>query len=215
MSKAEEHVEQIEEQEEHQEDPSKGLTPLENILRKADIAEFMLTMLKRLKVDHGFRSIKMANAPFDYYSWDLNKRAKFLGAPNIECLTKTMIMVNYMYREESKDDPHYPRFVVVIVQYCRQISSQKVLNLMKKYQNSFYKNAEDKIGIKGHKFRLAENKDMEELSGYRFNAVTPFFMANEKLPVVLDESIATLDPKYFWMGGGRVSLKLGTSIEDF
>ena len=39
------------------EDPSKGLTPLENALRKADIVEFMTSMLKRLKVDHGFRSI--------------------------------------------------------------------------------------------------------------------------------------------------------------
>ena len=56
---------------------------------------------------------------------------------------------------------------------------------------------------------------MEELSGYRFNAVTPYFMANESLPVILDESIATLDPAYFWLGGGRVSLKLGTSICEF
>ena len=123
MSETKDKVEEVEVQEEESKDPSVGLTPLENMLRKAEIVEFMLTMTKRLKVDHGFRSIKMANAPFDYYKWDLNKRAKFLGAPDIEMLTKTMIMVNYMYREESKEDPHYPRFVVVIVQYCRQISS--------------------------------------------------------------------------------------------
>ena len=83
------------EKEEKHDDPAKGLTPLENMLRKADIAEFMLTMLKRLKVDCGFRSIKMANAPHDYYTWDLHKRAKFLGAPSHESLCKTMIMVNY------------------------------------------------------------------------------------------------------------------------
>ena len=76
-------------------DPAEGLTPLENMLRKADIVEFMLTTLKRLKVDHGFRSVQMANAPYDYYKWDLVKRAKFLGAPGPESLTKTMIMVNY------------------------------------------------------------------------------------------------------------------------
>ena len=85
----------IEDVEEKQDDPSQGLTLLENLLRKADIAEFMLTTVKKLKVDHGFRSIQMANAPHDYYSWDLPKRAKFLGAPKIEMLTKTMIMVNY------------------------------------------------------------------------------------------------------------------------
>ena len=56
---------------------------------------------------------------------------------------------------------------------------------------------------------------MEELSGYRFNAVTPFFMQNQTMPVILDQSVADLDPQYFWMGGGRVSLKLGTSVADF
>ena len=86
---------------------------------------------------------------------------------------------------------------------------------MKKYQNSFYeKEPEMKVGIKGHKFRLAENQDMEELSGYRFNAVMPFFMTNTTLPIILDSDIANLSPEYFWMGGGRVSLKLGTSIDD-
>ena len=50
---------------------------------------------------------------------------------------------------------------------------------MKRYQNSFYeKEADKKVGIKGFKFRLCENQDMERLSGYRFNAVTPYFMAD-------------------------------------
>ena len=56
---------------------------------------------------------------------------------------------------------------------------------------------------------------MAELSGYKFNAVTPFFMKNESLPIIIDKSIADLEPAYFWMGGGRVSLKLGTSVADF
>ena len=102
---------------------------------------------------------------------------------------------------------------MVIVQYCRQIQAQRILNIMKKHQNDA--NPDNKVPIKGFKFRLCENEDMEKLSGYRFNAVTPFFMANESLPVILDESIAKLDPAYFWMGGGRVSLKIGTSISDF
>ena len=179
----------IEQEEVVQEDPSLHISPVENMVRKAEIVEFMLTMMKKLKVDYGFRSIQMANAPYEYYSWDLQKRAKFLNAPSYECLTKSMIMVNYMYREENASDPHYPKFVLVIVQYCRQISSQKVLNVAKRYQNSFYTDKKDedkKIGIKGYKFRLCTNEDMEELSGYRFNAVTPFLMKNETMPVILD-----------------------------
>ena len=125
-------------------------------------------------------------------------------------------MVNYQYREECKDDPHYPRYVVIVVQYCRQISSQKVLNFAKNYQNSFYENEKDKkIGIKGFKFRLATSEDMEKISGYYFNAVTPFFMKDESHPVLVDRHIAELQPSYFWLGGGRVSLKLGISVPDF
>ena len=125
-------------------------------------------------------------------------------------------MENYVYREDCAADPHYPRYVVVIVQYCRQISSQKVLNVAKKYQNSFYNDQpEKKIGGKGFKFRLATDTAMAELSGYKFNAVTPFFMKDETLPMILDESIANLDCGYFWLGGGRVSLKTGVSVGEF
>ena len=85
---------------------------------------------------------------------------------------------------------------------------------MKKFQNKA-NTPENCVPIKGFKFRLAENQDMEDLSGYRFNAVTPYFMTNEKLPIILDETIANLDPAYFWIGGGRVSLKIGTSIKEF
>ena len=56
---------------------------------------------------------------------------------------------------------------------------------------------------------------MAKLSGYMFNAVTPFFMADETLTVIMDQNIADLDPQYFWMGGGRRSLKMGCSINEF
>ena len=64
-----------------QEDPTKSMTKLEVLQYKTDIAEFMLDMLRKLKIDYGFRSITMANAPWDYYCKSLEERAKFLGAP--------------------------------------------------------------------------------------------------------------------------------------
>ena len=79
-------------------DPSAGMTPLEDMIRRAETIEFMHSMLKRLKVDHGLRSVKMANAPNEYYQWDLSKRMNFLGAPSTQSLCKTMIMENYQYR---------------------------------------------------------------------------------------------------------------------
>ena len=49
------------------------------------------------------------------------------------------------------------------------------------------------------------------------NAITPFFMkeGGMKLPILLSERIAKLDPAYFWMGGGRLELKMGISVPEF
>ena len=63
-------------------DPSAGLSPLEDMIRRAETIEFMHEMLRKLKSEHGFHSVKMANAPNHYYQWDLSKRMEFLGAPS-------------------------------------------------------------------------------------------------------------------------------------
>jgi len=171
-----------------------------------------------MKVDLGFKSVQMANIePQIYFPWSLERRMEFLGAPSVESLCKTMIMENTNYREQNADDPHYVKYLVVVIQYCRNINAQKVLNYAKQYQNSYYTEKGDeskKIGAKGFKFRLASKQAMADLSGYEHNAVTPLFMKSE-LAVVLDEHIAELEPAYFWMGGGRLSLKLGISLEHF
>ena len=66
---------------------------------------------------------------------------------------------------------------------------------MKKIQNDGNAGTPDKIiGTKGFKFRMATSEEMAKLSGYEFNAVTPFFMADESLTVVMDQHIADLEP---------------------
>ena len=57
----------------------------------------------------------MARAPHDYYTWSLEKRRNFLGAPSINALSKTIIMKNSEYNEEHASDPYYPKFIAVIV----------------------------------------------------------------------------------------------------
>jgi hypothetical protein len=76
------------------------------------------------------------------------------------------------------------------------------------------------IGKKFFKYRLAEEEDAYALSGYKYNAITPFFMneanGGNKLKIILSDTIAKgLNPGYFWLGGGRVELKLGISVEEF
>ena len=78
-------------------------------------------------------------------------------------------------------------------------------------------NEEQKLSKKGFHFRLAPEPEAFELTGMVNNAITPFFMkpGGQKLPILLSEKIAKLDPSYFWMGGGRLELKMGISVEEF
>lgn len=88
---------------------------------------------------------------------------------------------------------------------------------MKNYQRDAYKNDKSKvIGRKFFKYRLAEEEDAYALSGYKYNAITPFFMNNNDLKIIIADTIVHgLNPAYFWLGGGRVELKIGVSVEEF
>ena len=74
-----------------------------------------------------------------------------------------------------------------------------------------------KVGTKGFHFRLAEEADALALSGYAYNAITPFLMqgGGEQLPIILSEDIVNLEPAYFWHSGGRIQIKMGVSVPDF
>ena len=37
----------------------------------------------------------------------------------------------------------------------------------------------------------------------------------EKLPIILSQDIAELEPGYFWHSGGRIQIKMGVSVPDF
>jgi prolyl-tRNA editing enzyme YbaK/EbsC (Cys-tRNA(Pro) deacylase) len=61
---------------------------------------------------------------------------------------------------------------------------------------------------------MAEEEKAIELTGYGYNAITPFLM-KQKIPIILASDIANLRPAYFWLGGGEVDLKLGISVSEF
>ena len=62
---------------------------------------------------------------------------------------------------------------------------------------------------------MADEADAYELSGYTYNSVTPFFMKDNSLRIIIGNTIASLEPRYFWLGGGRIELKMGISLEEF
>lgn len=192
------------------------MTPEEQLVDTADSVLTMHMMVKRLKVDAGLRSLQMARAPHDYYQWTLEQRRAFLGATSVHALCKTIVMKNSEYNEDYKDDPFYPRFIMVIVQYSKKLVSQNIAAIMKNYQRKGNKDESKHIGKKFFKYRLADEEDAYALSGYKYNAITPFFMKDNSLKIILADTIAKgLNPDYFWLGGGRVELKLGISVEEF
>jgi hypothetical protein len=40
-------------------------------------------------------------------------------------------------------------------------------------------------------------------------------MRDDSLKIILSDEIYSLNPAYFWLGGGRVELKLGIALEEF
>lgn len=122
-------------------------------------------------------------------------------------------MKNVLFNADHPADPTYPKYVCVITQYVAKLNAHKVKNLMKAYQNA---NTEvQKASSSGFKFRLADEKDAVELTGYGHNGMTPFYMKNDSLLIILAEGIAKLEPKYFFLGAGKVNLKIGISVEEF
>ena len=88
---------------------------------------------------------------------------------------------------------------------------------MRDWQHSQVKEGGKKVASKGFHYRLADEADALNLSGYAYNAITPFFMTGggERLPIILSEDIAQMNPAYFWFSGGRIQIKMGVSVPDF
>ena len=156
-------------------------------------------------------SVQLKRAQANYYEISLEQRRDFLGAPSTYHLCKTIIMENTAYDESAAADPWYPRHIAVIVQYEARMNAEKIMKFMKDYQNS---QSPKKLSRKCFHFRLADEGVARELTGYGYNAITPFLMKT-KVPVLLSKSVLELTPQYFWMGGGEVDLKLGMSVEEF
>ena len=72
------------------------------------------------------------------------------------------------------------------------MAAQRIVTILRDWQHARVKQGGKKVGVKGFHFRLAEEADALNLSGYKYNAITPFFMngGGEHLPIILSEDIA-------------------------
>ena len=127
------------------------------------------------------------------------------------------MLENTAYEEKYSNEPFFFKHVAVVIQYESRLNSEKVMKFAKNLQNEKYVNT--KLGKKYFHFRLADEDEARELTGYGYNAITPFLMKTQylliRLPVIMSDALVDLRPNYLWLGGGEVDLKLGMSVDEF
>ena len=139
-----------------------------------------------------------------YYDWDYEQRAKRLNAPTIDHLCKSLLFKNTKWKPRTSEDTslgfEHPEFILVIVQYTDKISSKKLNMAMKERMGNSQ-------GIKAFNMRIAHEDEAVRLTGYGNNAVSPFGMT-EKVPIIVTEKIAKLNPPFLFLGCGHVDWKI-------
>ena len=116
----------------------------------------------------------------------------------------SMLLITQRFREKEASDFYHP-FVCVIIQFVTSLKNQKLIRVLKKFQND---NAPKKVGQKGFHYRLASDEDSYKITGYMHNAVTPFMFNDTSIPIVISQPITEIQPEYIWFGGGHVNNKI-------
>lgn len=155
----------------------------------------------------GLYSSRWVWVPEPYYTWPLEKRAAMLKAPNTAHLCKSLLLENKKVTDETHNFWLHPRFVMVILQYEAELSTELLTKSIRRLRP-----VEERLDPSEFDWRIADPEDNDRITGYQFNSVTPLGM-NEEVPIILSSAVAELG--YFWMGGGHVHLKLGLSVSEF
>ncbi len=189
-----------------------GKSEAEKSLKEDVEYNLVINKVKSYMLQHGYKSFGIIRVPsqLHYYEQSLEWRREFISAPSKDHLCKSIVMENTSF-DSAFQSPHYQQFYCVIIQYTTKINSDKLMKLGRQIQNESA-SKESRLGKKAFHFRLVPEETSFQLTGYRHNAVTPFAMT-EKMPMILSDSIATLQPGYFYLGGGAIDLKIRVAIQ--
>ena len=99
----------------------------------------MKFLLSELKEKRGLTSVRVIRATEDYFDLSYEDRVKQLGAQSTAQLCKTIIMQNTRHETgltsfpESKNDPSYPKNIIVMTQFEGKHNSNRIVSIMKNY----------------------------------------------------------------------------------
>ena len=150
--------------------------------------------------------------PTHYYALKLEQRKALLLGDGVNQLCKAMLMENNRYSGiHEKGDSFYPRFILVVVQYIASINPKKLNNYLR-----------GEYGLEGvsqppsssYNYRVASETDNMRLTGFEHNAVSPFGLIDETIPIILPKSITDSRVRFIWLGGGHEHLKVGVAVSE-
>ena len=140
----------------------------------------------------------------EYYNRPLTWRRDQLQAPTMSHLCKSIVLENTHCLFDDCSNRNNSRFYVIVFPYTERFDSDKLMKNIRSLNED--------VGKKKFNFRLAA--EGEKISGYSNNAIPPFGLKTDGVPVVLASSIAELSPKYFWAGGGHVDCKVRIDFDE-
>ena len=136
-------------------------------------------------------------------------------------------MENTRYSEtyDKGGNCFYPRFILVVVQYIASINPKKLNN----YLRSEYGKVKESLSAdkannnisqqaappsSSYNYRVASEPDNIRLTGFEHNAVSPFGLIDETIPIIIPKSITDSKVKFIWLGGGHEHLKVGVAVSE-
>jgi hypothetical protein len=149
------------------------------------------------------------HVPSNYYEQSLLQRRDLLNASDVNQLCKSIIFENTACSHSNTDDPTDSRFYAVIVQYASRFDAEllrDVIHVLRQPSN--------RINRSKFHFKLASEEDSYRISGFKHNAISPYGLLID-IPFVICSRILETAPDIFYMGGGRVDVKLAVPTKDF
>jgi len=141
----------------------------------------------------GLYSSRWMWVPEPYYTWPLEKRAAMLKAPATGHLCKALLLENKKVNETNQDFWLHPRFVMVVLQYDAELSTDLLTKSIRRLRP-----VEERLDPSSSNFdwRVADPEDNDRITGYQFNSVTPLV---SELRVVLCRLVSSCVLRFLWI----------------
>lgn len=154
---------------------SNNQDPIKTLVKRVDL-DYQHTRMIEFFVTNQVYSYKIIEADSNYYILNLNQRKEVLGAHSIDVLCKTIVLENTSFDSKFESD-YYKKYYMAIVQYTQEIHAEKIAKSMKAIQNA---NSKEKLSNKYFHYRLVKDEIAFEMTGYKFNCITPFLSKKEE-----------------------------------